>query len=172
MAATVPAYVQALPALHLRRLIASSAAFRTWVGAGSEQAAFDAATFYIDVPTIPVNGKFASLGPPQDDEASFSLSPRGAPNDYAVAGRLEFVLRAPRTTSDSIADQVMDFWNTCGQIIEEMVANSGTTGGLGARLEFTELSGTGPLWSHEDEDQDEAPYILAFYTVVFEDGVV
>jgi hypothetical protein len=169
---TVPAYVQALPALHLRRLIASSAAFQTWVGAASETAAFDDATFYIDVPAIPGNGKFAALGPPQDDEESFSLSARGAPNEYAVAGRLEFVLRAPRTTSDPVADQVMDFWNTCGQIIEEMVANSGTTGALGARLQFTELRGTGPLWSHEDEDQDQDPYILAFYDVSWEAGVV
>jgi hypothetical protein len=170
--ATVPANVQALPALHLRRLIASSAQFQTWVGAGTEQKAFDDSVFYIDCPTRPGNGKFAVINPPQDEEDSFHLSPRGAPNDYAVGGRLEFVLCGPRTTSDTIADQVMDFWNVCGQIVEEMVANSGTTGDLGARLAFTELSGTGPLWSHEDEDQDEAAYVMAFYSVAYEAGVV
>jgi hypothetical protein len=169
---TVPANVQALPALHLRRLIASSAQFRTWVGAATEQAAFDDALFYIDVPTRPENGRYAVINPPQDEEDSFHLSPRGAPNDYAVAGRLEFVLCGPRTTSDPIADQVMDFWNVCGQIVEEMAANSGTTGGLGARLAFTELMCAGPMWSHEDEDQDEDPYIMAFYSVAYEAGVV
>ncbi|KPK71187.1 MAG: hypothetical protein AMJ84_06490, partial [Acidithiobacillales bacterium SM23_46] len=136
--ATVPKYVQALPAEHLRNLISSSAAFQAWVGAANESAALSW-IFYADVPTIPANGIFVCIGPPQDEEDSFRLTSRGAPNDYAVAGRLHFVVRAKRTTTDSIADQVLAFWNAIGLMVEQWVANSGTTGANGARLAFTEL---------------------------------
>ena len=171
MPATVPAYVQALPVLHLRRLIASSAAFRTWAEAASEQAAFDDAIFYVDVPTLPGTGKYAVINPPFEG-LSIALTPHGAPRAYEVARQILFELRGVRTTTDPFADQMMDFWNMCGAFLQEIVTNSGTTGSLGARLAFGPIEGEGPYLSHEDIAQDDDPHIVMRYAVECEIDVI
>jgi hypothetical protein len=167
--AVVPSGLDALHAKTLRALIASTAAFRTWTGTGT-QAAAEARILYLEghAAASAAQAPYGAVGLPEDD---IEIRIIGSPNTGVVAGDLVFGLFDYINPLNDELDEVMTFWNSTGGIIKEMVENAGTTADL---MSFTRMIVGKPTLEHPDQVQQAAAgrLIEQFFKVFYEDSPV
>lgn len=147
---------------HLRNLISSSASLQSWLGVGSEVSAL-AYIFLDEVAAIPANGKYIVICPSADEEDAAQGSARGAMHDFSKEAQLPFELCGWRDGDTSVADQRMTHRNVADNLAADMLANNGTSGANGDRLNMTNLLWAHPGLSHEDETDEDGETVRKHY---------
>lgn len=154
--AVVPANLEALPLKNLKDLLEASTTFQSWAAASGR-------VFYVGVPIdgeTPLTRPYAIISFVGEDGFAIETFAGGATYEYEARGSLAMMLFADVNTATSLADQVLTFANTTGLILEEMAANSGSSGFFAfdacARTE-------GPYLVSDDQDADEPDYISSTY---------
>lgn len=167
-----PTGIESLPLKYLRNLIASCAAFQSWVGAGSETAALDYIG-YEESASKGGGGEFVVVGEPGlDEDPTFALLMVGEDNAAATSGQLMLMFSSHRDKEATEADQRMTLRNTLGAIVEQMTSNRGGQGSGGARLVFSSIKRYYLLLSDKEDHQGINPFIEAGYVVDYDGSPV
>lgn len=155
-----PTGMISLPLDHMRKTIADSAAFRTWVGAADQAAALAKVYPVLTTATTP---PFAVVDWAENFRRLKVAG--GTRNFFRQEGDLTVLFRGAVNAAHDDADAAYTFLNTVGAILAEMEALAGTAG----YLDITGITLVdGPSRPLEDEKQSFADFYQAIYRVEFQ----